>query len=80
VLSSQLDAVIDVIRAYDVGQVVPSLAPADLGAAINSMLADQATLQRMHHNALNASQQDLNWEKESQQLIQLYQGILRGEV
>ncbi len=76
VLSSQLDAVVDVIHAYDVGQVVPSLAPADLGAAINAMLADQTTLERMHHNALHASQHDLNWEKESLQLIQLYHNIL----
>ncbi len=80
VLSSQLDAVVDVIHAYDVGQVVPSLAPADLGAAINAMLADQTTLERMHHNALHASQHDLNWEKESLQLIQLYQRILRDGI
>ncbi len=75
VLSSQLDAVAEVIRTYDVGQIVSSLAPTDVGAAINAMLADSAALARMHCNALNAAQQKFLWEKESSQLIGLYQEI-----
>jgi O-antigen/teichoic acid export membrane protein/glycosyltransferase involved in cell wall biosynthesis len=76
VLTSQLDAVAEVIRTYEVGQVVPSLTPADLGAAINTMLADCAALTCMRHNALEAAQRDLYWEKEQHQLICLYQNIL----
>jgi glycosyltransferase involved in cell wall biosynthesis len=77
VLASPLDAVVDVLNAYDVGQVVSSLAPAAIATAINTMLADRVALERMHHNALQAVQRDLCWEKESQNLIELYQNIIR---
>jgi glycosyltransferase involved in cell wall biosynthesis len=76
VLTSELDAVVEVIRTYDVGQIVSSLAPADVGAAINTMLADRVALARMRRNALEAAQQDLCWEKESRRLIHLYHDIL----
>lgn len=76
VLASQLDAVVDLIRTYDVGHVVSSLTPADVGAAINATLADLDVLARMRCNALDVAQQDLCWEKESQRLIHLYHEIL----
>lgn len=76
VLASQLDAVSDILSTYDVGQLVSSLAPADIGAAINTLCADGAAYARMRHNALVAAQQDLCWEKESQRLIHLYRQIL----
>jgi len=76
VLASPLDAVSDLIRGYDVGQIVPSLSPAAVGAAINAMMADAAARERMRHNALSAAQSDLCWEKERQQLITLYNRIM----
>jgi glycosyltransferase involved in cell wall biosynthesis len=76
VLASQLDAVIDIIRTYDVGQVMSSLAPTDIAEAIDSMLADSDALARMRCNALKVAKQDLNWEQESQQLTGLYHLIL----
>lgn len=76
VLASRLEAVTDIIRTYNVGQVVPSLTPEDIGAAINSMLADQEALAHMHRNALEAAKRELNWEKESQQLVDLYSSVL----
>ena len=76
VLSSELDAIAEVINRYDVGKVVPSLAPEDVGAAINSMLADTAALVRMRSNALEAARQEFHWENESQKLIQLYHDVL----
>ena len=72
VLSSSLDAVVEVIKTYDVGRVVRSLAPADIGAAINAMLTDRDALAPMHHNALDAARQELNWEKEQRHLVHLY--------
>jgi glycosyltransferase involved in cell wall biosynthesis len=74
VLSSELDAIAAVIKTYDVGDVVGSLAPTDVGAAINAMFADRVALERMHHNALNAAK-ECCWEKESQHLIRLYQSL-----
>ncbi len=76
ILASPLDAVAEVIKSYDVGQVLSSLTPADVGAAINAMLTDRAALARMSRNARDAVQRDLNWEKESQELIHLYDAIL----
>jgi glycosyltransferase involved in cell wall biosynthesis len=77
VLSSQLDAVAEVVNTYDVGQIVPSLAPSEIGAAINALLADTAALARMRSNALKVARQEFHWENESQKLIQLYHAILR---
>jgi glycosyltransferase involved in cell wall biosynthesis len=77
VLSSELDAVVDLLRRYDVGRVVSSLTPAGVGAAINAMLADRAALSRLSRNARDAVQHDLCWEKESQELIRLYYDVLQ---
>lgn len=76
VLSSQLDAVVEVINTYNVGSVVSSLAPADIAASMNAMIADSASLAAMHCNALQVARDEFSWEKESQQLIQLYQRVL----
>lgn len=73
VLTSQLDAVAEVLREYDVGQVVASLDPAAVGEAINSLLADTGARARMHNNALTAARNVLNWEVESQHLVHLYE-------
>ncbi len=76
VLASPLDAVAEVIKTYDIGQIVSSLAPADVASALNTMLADAAALVRMRRNALDAAQHELCWEKETSHLIQLYHDIL----
>jgi len=76
VLASQLPAIAEIIETYDVGRMLTSLEPADIGAEINAMLADRVGLERMQRNALLASQHDLNWEKESQVLLGLYHNIL----
>jgi glycosyltransferase involved in cell wall biosynthesis len=76
VLTSPLEAIVDVIKTYDVGQVLSSLAPADIGEAINRMLADPVGLARQRSNALEAARNEFYWEKERLRLIHLYQGIL----
>ncbi len=76
VLSSHLDAVVEVIKTYDVGCVVESLASADIAVSINAMLADSATLATMRHNALYAAHHEFVWEKEGQELVRLYRRIL----
>jgi glycosyltransferase involved in cell wall biosynthesis len=76
VLASQLDAIVEVLKTYDVGQVVASLTPAGVGTAINALLADRERLDHMRHNALEAARSVFCWEKESQTLIRLYQEIL----
>jgi len=75
VLASPLEAVADIIKAYDVGSVVTSLEPQELGRALSDMLADGRSLARMRRNARTASRRDLRWDIESQRLIRLYQDM-----
>jgi glycosyltransferase involved in cell wall biosynthesis len=76
VLSSSIEAIAELIEAYDVGQVVTSLTPKDVGAAINSLFKDRSSLARMRRNALEATRNEFNWQRESQKLLDLYQDIL----
>ncbi len=76
VLTSQLDAITDLITTYDAGHVLPVISPEAIGKAINTLLTDLTRLKQMQCNALSASRKDLNWEKEKRQLIHLYQDIL----
>jgi glycosyltransferase involved in cell wall biosynthesis len=76
ILASPLVAVADILETYEAGQIIPSLAPIDVATGIQTMLKDQAALERMHCNALRAVQHDLCWERESKQLIRLYTDIL----
>jgi glycosyltransferase involved in cell wall biosynthesis len=76
VLASSLDAVADIVRTYDVGCIVNSLEPEEIGRAISAMLADRDALSRMHKNAKVATRHDLCWENESQRLMNFYQDIV----
>jgi glycosyltransferase involved in cell wall biosynthesis len=76
ILASPLGAITEVIKTCDVGQVLPSLAPVDVGAAINAILADRAALESMRRNALEVAQHEFCWEKERVQLIHLYHRVL----
>ena len=76
VLTSELDAVAELVRTYDVGRVVSSVEPEVVAAAMNAMLADQEGLARMHRNALEAARTEFCWEKEGQRLFDLYKEIL----
>jgi glycosyltransferase involved in cell wall biosynthesis len=76
VLSSQLDAIAEVLQTSGAGQILPSLAPSDIAASINEMLADRTALAQMRENALKIVQKEFHWEKEKQKLIQVYDDIL----
>ena len=76
VLSSPLDAIAEIIHTYNVGRIVHSLAPTDIGAAINATLADGEGLAVMRQNALNLARAEFHWEKESHKLIRLYDDVL----
>jgi glycosyltransferase involved in cell wall biosynthesis len=76
VLASPLEAVVEIVEAYDVGRIVTSQQPEEIGQAINNLLADEEAQAHMRANALAVSQHDLSWETESEKLIQLYQDIM----
>lgn len=75
VLTSSLEAITEIVRTYEVGQIVSSLEPRNIAVAINTMLANRAALADMHYNALRAAQNSLCWEQEASKLIQLYQDM-----
>ena len=77
VISSQLDAVAELIHAYGVGVIVPSLAPEVVGRAINDVLADDAGRESMRRHALAAARQTFNWEAERYRLLGLYATVLK---
>lgn len=79
VLTSPLPAMVEVVQTHDAGRVLPSLEPADIGRAINSMLEDPESLARMSRNAIAATREEYNWEKERSKLIDLYQNIFHDE-
>lgn len=78
VLASSLDAVAELLASYDVGSVLDSLDPEEVGCAINTLLADRDTLARRRTQALHVMRHNLRWEEDSQQLIQMYQHIVAG--
>jgi len=78
VLTSQLEAIVEIVTTHDVGRVVPSLLPADVGAAINELLANTSDLARLRQNALRAAKEEFYWEKESAELISFYRKILNA--
>jgi glycosyltransferase involved in cell wall biosynthesis len=76
VVATELDAVGDILRRYDVGVEIPSLEPEVMGRAINALLADDAARARMRANALAAAKAELRWEVERERLIAFYAQIL----
>ncbi len=79
VLSSQLDAIAEVLKDYGVGRILPSLEPAEIGASINAMLADADELAKMRQNALDAARKEFHWEKEKLKLIEFYKKVMSSK-
>jgi glycosyltransferase involved in cell wall biosynthesis len=75
VVATELDAVADILRRYDVGVVIPSTEPEVVGKAISAILADIPGRARMRGNALVASQGELRWEMERERLETLYESV-----
>jgi hypothetical protein len=65
------------VRLYDVGVTLPSLAVAEIAAVINRL--DRSMLDRYRANALRAAH-DLCWERESERLVGAYQQSLPEHV
>jgi glycosyltransferase involved in cell wall biosynthesis len=76
VLTSPLEAIVDILQRYEVGRVVASLEPEAVGKAINDFLTDPQALAQMRANALQASERELHWEIERQCLIDFYQHLV----
>ncbi|WP_112427383.1 glycosyltransferase [Thermogemmatispora tikiterensis] len=78
VLTSALPAVVELVQAYGLGEVLSELTPQAIARAINGMFARPERLATMRQYALQAASSDLHWEKEQENLLQLYQQIVNS--
>jgi glycosyltransferase involved in cell wall biosynthesis len=76
ILTTQLEAVVELVRRYQVGREIDTMEPQVVASAINAILVDSAELARMRANALAACQSDLRWDVEQQRLVALYDRVL----
>ena len=76
VVTTRLDAIQEIVERYEIGRVLTSLAPQNLAAAINTLLADDVGRERMRANALAAVQSTINWEVESRILLGAYDELM----
>lgn len=76
ILTSALDAVVDVVTEYDLGRIVPDLTPLHIAQAINMMLADIEAWQRYHLNSLHAARDAFRWDREKMNLVECYRQIV----
>jgi len=61
-----------IILGYNLGGVFNPEEPQDIARALNELLADDAGLETMRRNALDASKTVFNWDIEGQKLLRLY--------
>ncbi len=76
ILTTEMDAIVDIVRQYDVGSVAPAWEPKVIGDAISTELADSERRAIMRGNALRAAQYALCWEVEKIQLEEFYRRLL----
>ena len=75
VVASDFPAMGQIVREYDVGQVVADpTSPQEVAAAVRAVLDNPERYRQTHSNALRAAQ-ELNWEQESLKLIEMYRLI-----
>lgn len=65
----------EIVEEYKVGRVADPCDSKDISKAINDILYDKDTYNKFKENCKLAKKQ-LNWEKESENLIQLYKDII----
>lgn len=75
VLASDLVEIKKIITQYQIGDCIASHTPQHIADKINQILRDGETLQMWKKNTKIAAA-ELNWEKEEQQLIEVYQQFL----
>jgi glycosyltransferase involved in cell wall biosynthesis len=80
ILTTPLDAVVELVRRYEVGWEIESMEPEVVAKVMNEMLAHPAELARMRANALAACENELRWDMEKRALVNLYRGTLPKRV
>jgi glycosyltransferase involved in cell wall biosynthesis len=77
VLTTPLDAVVEIVQQYGAGVEIPRLEPRLVATALNYILAKPDELARMRNAALAAAARDLRWSVERERVWSLYDSLLR---
>jgi glycosyltransferase involved in cell wall biosynthesis len=75
VLTTPLDAVVELVKRYEVGCAIENMKPETIATGINQALADPIQLARMRANAREACARELRWDIEKRSLVNLYRCI-----
>jgi glycosyltransferase involved in cell wall biosynthesis len=75
VLTSELPAVVEIVRAHALGAVATDLTPEGVARAINQLFAHPEHLEMMRTHALQAAATEYSWEKEHLRLLEFYQTL-----
>jgi glycosyltransferase involved in cell wall biosynthesis len=81
VVASDTREVGEIVRRTGAGVLYPARSPQDpaaLAEGVHTLLADEALLATCAESASRAAREELNWEKESLRLVDLYDAIERG--
>ncbi|MFB9732784.1 glycosyltransferase, partial [Ornithinimicrobium kibberense] len=74
IVAADLPDTAEVVRRHGVGEVFDARTPADLAAAIRTVLADPGH----YRQAAVAAARDLTWEREAARMVALYDRVLTG--
>lgn len=74
VLGSNLQEVVNIIKSYDVGEIIDNHNPKHIAEKINFMISDNSLMQKWKHNCKIAAQ-ELSWQKEETVLIAIIKKI-----
>ncbi len=75
IVATDLPEIRRIVRAYDIGLLVPNRDDNALSAALNRLASDPHLRAQLAANASQAAAQ-LNWEQQEDQLLNLYQKVL----
>jgi len=73
VLASNLPEIRKVVEGYSIGRITESHDPEIIAGHLKAMLPDEALA--AYRPALDKASSELNWDKERQKLIQLFQHV-----
>jgi len=76
VIASNFDLWKEIVEGGDCGLAVDPPSPQPIAGALDYLLGHPGVRRRMGQNARRASHEKYNWERESAQLLNLYQEVL----
>ncbi|HEX9036787.1 MAG TPA: glycosyltransferase family 4 protein [Ktedonobacterales bacterium] len=79
VLTSEMDAIVDVVRTLEVGEVIRTWSPEAIGRGISTALSDARWRESRRDAALVAARDRYCWEVEKSRLVDLYKCMMNDK-